>query len=71
MQNRILLLIEIVFRITMYKSEGASWFRIYEMFQFELFHMYGVIGAALADGVLGIQLIKRLKLNSFLENQLF
>ena len=49
----------------MYKSEAASWFRIYEMFQFESFHMYGVIGAALAVGVLGIQLIKRLKLKSF------
>ncbi|MBL6669523.1 MAG: YeeE/YedE family protein [Flavobacteriaceae bacterium] len=65
MQNRLLLLIGIVFGITMYKSEAASWFRIYEMFQFESFHMYGVIGAALAVGVLGIQLIKRLKLKSF------
>lgn len=65
MQNRLLLLIGIVFGITMYKSEAASWFRIYEMFQFESFHMYGVIGEALAVGVLGIQLIKRLKLKSF------
>ena len=49
----------------MFKSEAASWFRIFEMFQFNSFHMYGIIGSALATGVIGIQLIKRLKLKSF------
>lgn len=58
------LFIGIVFGITMYKSEAASWFRIYEMFQFKSFHMYGIIGSALALGVLMIQLIKRYKLKS-------
>ena len=43
----------------MFKSEAASWFRIYEMFQFGSFHMYGIIGSALVLGILGIQLIKR------------
>ena len=55
----------IVFGIIMFKSEAASWFRIFEMFQFNSFHMYGIIGSALATGVIGIQLIKRLKLKSF------
>jgi uncharacterized membrane protein YedE/YeeE len=55
----------IVFGIIMFKSEAASWFRIFEMFQFDSFHMYGIIGSALATGVIGIQLIKRLKLKSF------
>ncbi len=55
----------IVFGIIMFKSEAASWFRIFEMFQFSSFHMYGIIGSALATGVIGIQLIKRLKLKSF------
>ncbi len=59
------LLTGIVFGIIMFKSEAASWFRIFEMFQFDSFHMYGIIGSALATGVLGIQLIKRLKLKSF------
>jgi len=54
----------IVFGIIMFKSEAASWFRIFEMFQFDSFHMYGIIGSALATGVIGIQLIKRLKLKS-------
>ena len=43
----------------MFKSEAASWFRIYEMFQFGSFHMYGIIGSALALGVIGVQFIKR------------
>lgn len=48
-----------VFGITMYKAETASWFRIYEMFNFQSFHMYGFIGSALVIGLIGIQLIKR------------
>ena len=56
--------IGILFGITMIKSEAASWFRIYEMFQFKSFHMYGIIGAAVALGVVISQLIKRNKLRS-------
>lgn len=56
------LVIGIFFGIVMFKSEAASWFRIYEMFQFQAFHMYGIIGSALIIGVLGIQLIKRKKM---------
>ena len=59
------LFIGVFFGITMYKSEAASWFRIYEMFRFEAFHMYGIIGSALALGVLGIFLIKKLSIKSF------
>jgi hypothetical protein len=55
----------IAFGIIMFKSEAASWFRIFEMFQFDSFHMYGIIGSALATGVIGIQLVKGLKLRSF------
>ena len=49
----------------MYKSEAASWFRIYEMFRFDSFHMYGIIGTALGFGVLFVQLIKRFNIKSF------
>lgn len=58
------LLIGIIFGIVMFKSEAASWFRIYEMFQFQSFHMYGIIGSALLLGVLGIYFIKKYKLKS-------
>ena len=51
MRTLFYLIIGILFGITMYKSEAASWFRIYEMFRFEAFHMYGIIGTALAMGV--------------------
>tara|TARA_B100000929_G_scaffold285484_1_gene269165 strand:- start:300 stop:713 length:414 start_codon:yes stop_codon:yes gene_type:complete len=59
------LFIGIFFGIVMFKSEAASWFRIYEMFQFQAFHMYGIIGSALVIGVLGIQLIKRKNAKDF------
>jgi hypothetical protein len=49
----------IFFGVVMYKSEAASWFRIYEMFEFGSFHMYGIIGSALVLGVIGVQVIKR------------
>ena len=48
----------------MFKSEAASWFRIYEMFQFKSFHMYGIIGSALGFGVLITQGIKRFQIKS-------
>lgn len=59
------LLIGIVFGITMMKSEAASWFRIYEMFKFESFHMYGIIGVAFFLGLIMTQIIKRYKIKSF------
>lgn len=58
------LLIGIIFGIVMFKSEAASWFRIYEMFQFQSFHMYGIIGSALALGILGTYYIKKYKMKS-------
>lgn len=61
MRSIIYILLGIVFGITMYKAETASWFRIYEMFNFQSFHMYGFIGSALAIGMIGIQLIKNKK----------
>lgn len=59
------LFIGILFGITMYKSEAASWFRIYEMFQFDSFHMYGIIGSALAIGILVVQFINKFNIKSF------
>ena len=53
------LAIGIFFGVVMFKSEAASWFRIYEMFQFGSFHMYGIIGSALVLGIIGVQIIKR------------
>ncbi|HET8885800.1 MAG TPA: DUF6691 family protein [Salinimicrobium sp.] len=66
MKKSILYLVTgIVFGIIMYKSEAASWFRIFEMFNFQSFHMYGIMGSALFLGVIGVQLIKRKNIKSF------
>jgi len=65
MRTLLYLVIGIIFGITMLKSEAASWFRIYEMFKFDSFHMYGIIGSALVIGIVMIQLIKRLNIKSF------
>ena len=43
----------------LYKSEAVSWFRIYEMFRFQSFHMYGIIGSAVIAGIVIVQIIKR------------
>ena len=59
------LLLGVVFGIVMAKSEAISWFRIQEMFRFQAFHMYGIIGTAIIIGVIGVALIKKLKLNDF------
>lgn len=49
----------IIFGITFVKAEIISWFRIQEMFHFQSFHMYGVIGSAVVVGLISMQLIKR------------
>ena len=65
MKKLAFIFVGLCFGIIMYKSEAASWFRIYEMFRFESFHMYGIIGTALAFGIVFIQLIKRYQIKSF------
>jgi uncharacterized membrane protein YedE/YeeE len=60
MKHSFYLLIGIYFGIVLYKSEVVSWFRMQEMFRFDSIHMYGIIGVAVALGVLSVQLIKRL-----------
>jgi len=58
------LVVGVFFGIVMSKSEVVSWYRIYEMFRFDSFHMYGVIGSAIVIGVIFIQLIKRTHMKS-------
>ena len=53
------LLVGFIFGIVLTKSEAVSWYRIYEMFQFQSFHMYGIIMVAIGTGIIGLQIIKR------------
>ena len=53
------ILVGILLGFILYKSEAASWFRIYEMFRFQSFHMFGIIGSAIISGIIIVQIIKR------------
>ena len=59
------LLVGFVFGIVLTKSEAVSWYRIYEMFHFQSFHMYGIIMVAIATGVIGIQIMKRKNIKDY------
>lgn len=64
------LFVGIIFGIVLVKSEAVSWYRIYEMFKFESFHMYGIIGTAIGTGVILLLLAKQFKLNNLEGHQL-
>ncbi len=55
----IYLLLGVLFGIVLTKSEVISWFRIQEMFRFQAFHMYGIIGSAILIAAIGFQVIRR------------
>lgn len=55
----------IIFGIVLTKAEAVSWYRIYEMFHFQSFHMFGIIGTALFTGIVGLQIIKKKKIKDY------
>ena len=65
------ILVGFIFGIVLTKAEAVSWYRIYEMFHFQSFHMYGIIGVAVATGLIGIQLIKIKKLKDIDGNPIY
>lgn len=48
-----------LFGFILIKAEVISWFRIQEMFRFQSFHMYGIIGSAVVVGMISVWLIKK------------
>lgn len=58
------LIVGIIFGIILVKSQAVSWYRIYEMFRFESFHMYGIIGTAVITGILLMLMAKRFKIKN-------
>jgi uncharacterized membrane protein YedE/YeeE len=54
----------ILFGIVLVKSEAANWFRIQEMFRLQSFHMFGLIGSAVAVGIVSIWLIKKFNIKT-------
>ena len=57
-------LVGILFGIIMTKSEVVSWFRVHEMFRFESFRMYGIIGTAVALSALLVYVMKKYKVKT-------
>jgi uncharacterized protein len=58
------LIVGISFGFIFVKAEIVSWFRIQEMFRFQSFHMYGVIGSAVIVGMISVWIIKKFKIKS-------
>lgn len=58
------LVVGILFGIVFVKAEVISWFRIQEMFRLQSFHMYGIIGSAVAVGALSVWLIKKFNIKT-------
>ena len=54
-----------LFGVILSKSEAISWFRIFEMFRFESFHMFGLLGTAVALGVTVLYLLKQYRPKAF------
>jgi uncharacterized membrane protein YedE/YeeE len=53
------LLVGIGFGIVFVKAEVVSWFRIQEMFRFQSFHMFGIIGSAVVVAAISVWIIKK------------
>lgn len=64
MYNIKYLLAGVYFGIVLFKSEVISWFRIQEMFRFQSFHMYGIIGLGVVVGAIALLIMKRMKMSS-------
>jgi uncharacterized membrane protein YedE/YeeE len=58
------LVLGILFGIVLTRSEVLSWFRIQEMFHFQSFRMYGIVGSAVVTAALSLALLKRLRVRS-------
>lgn len=48
-----------LFGLLLIKAEVISWYRIQEMFRFQSFHMYGIIGSAVVTGMISVWLIRK------------
>lgn len=58
------LFVGVLFGIILVKAEMMSWFRIQEMFRFNSFHMYGIMGTAVFIGIISVLLIKRFRIKT-------
>jgi uncharacterized membrane protein YedE/YeeE len=58
------LIVGALFGILFIKAEVISWYRIQEMFHFQSFHMYGIIGSAVVVAAISIFIIKQFNIKT-------
>ena len=70
MKNIKFLIVGILFGIVLSKAEVISWYRIYEMFKFQSFHMYGGIGTAVVLGMIIVYFFKKGRIKTYLGDKI-
>ena len=70
MKNIKFLLLGIFFAVVLSKVQAISWYRFYEMFRFESFHMFGIIGGAVVVSAIIMQLFKSEKIKDINGNKI-
>ena len=70
MKNIKFLILGIFFAIVLSKTQAISWYRFYEMFKFQSFHMFGVIGGAVLISMVFMQLFKNGKIKDINGNRI-
>ena len=70
MKNIKFLFIGILFGIVLSKAEVISWYRIYEMFKFQSFHMFGIIGSAVVLGIIVFHFFNKGTIKDYLGRQI-
>lgn len=71
MKNIKFLLLGIFFAIVLSKTQAISWYRFYEMFKFQSFHMFGIIGGAVLISMVFMQLFKSGKIKDSKGNKIY
>jgi uncharacterized membrane protein YedE/YeeE len=70
MKNSKFLVLGVFFAIVLSKSQAISWYRFYEMFKFQSFHMYGIIGSAVVLGMISMFLFRKKMVKTFEGNEI-
>ncbi len=65
------LIIGVLFGIILSKAEVISWYRIYEMFKFQSFHMYGIIGSAVVLGAIVLYFVNKGSIKSSIGKKIY
>lgn len=71
MKNIKFLIIGVLFGIVLSKAEVISWYRIYEMFKFQSFHMFGIIGSAVVLGAILFYFFRKGSIKTYLGNKVY